>query len=98
MSRAVLRLPRVRFAVPGALVQLGGFYNLKSEAISFSGQVVTNVRVSQMTTGATSVLLKAVDPVFTRGGHGTIVPITIGGTRTAPSIHVDVRRLLRREP
>jgi hypothetical protein len=86
-----------RFAVPGALVQLRGTYGLKSEKIDFTGRVRTEARVSEMTTGFKSVLLKAIDPLFARDGAGAIFPISIGGTRDKPSMKVDVKKALLRK-
>jgi hypothetical protein len=97
LDDAVLRLSRFQFAVPGAVVQLQGDYGLKSERIDFAGRVRTEARVSQMTTGFKSLLLKAIDPLFARDGAGAIFPITIGGTRSKPSMKVDVAKALLRK-
>jgi hypothetical protein len=58
---------------------------------------MTDARVSDMTTGVKSVLLKVVDPLFARDGKGAVFPITIGGTRKKPSFSVDVKRALLRK-
>lgn len=98
LDESVLSLSRFAFTIPGATVQLQGRYGLTSERIDFTGRVLTQARVSQMTTGFKSVLLKAVDPLFRRDGAGASFPISIGGTRDKPQMKVDVRRaLLRRD-
>jgi hypothetical protein len=94
LKESVLRLSTFSFAVPGATVQLQGRYGLKSEQILFTGRVRTDARVSQMTTGFKSVLLKAVDPLFAKDGAGAVFPITISGTRDKPSMKVDVRKAI----
>jgi hypothetical protein len=91
-----LQLSRFSFAVPGAVVQLEGRYGLRSEEIDFRGRLRTEARVSQMTTGFKSALLKAVDPLFARDGAGAVIPITIGGTRKSPSMNVDIKKALFR--
>ena len=97
LKHGTLRLTRFSFAVPGAVVQLQGRYGLTSEQIDFRGRVRTDARVSQMTTGFKSVLLKAIDPLFARDGAGAVFPITITGTRDKPSMKVDVKRALLRK-
>ncbi len=49
--------------------------------------------VSHMVTGWKSVLLKPVDKFFQKDGAGTLVPITIKGTREAPDFGVDFGRI-----
>ena len=45
------------------------------------------------------MLLKPIDPLFTRDGAGTVIPVRIGGTRNAPAFKLDVKgTLLRRNP
>jgi hypothetical protein len=98
LDDSVLRLSDFSFAVPGAVVSLRGRYGLKSEEIDLQGRVRLEARVSEMTTGFKSVLLKVIDPLFARDGAGAVFPITVGGTRGEPSVKVDVKRaLLRRD-
>ncbi|MGD0360589.1 MAG: AsmA-like C-terminal region-containing protein [Bryobacteraceae bacterium] len=80
------------FRIPGATVRLDGTYGLKSEALDFRGSVATEVRLSQMTTGVKSVLLRAVDPLFSRNRKGAVIPIHIGGTRSNPSFGLRLGR------
>ncbi len=44
-----------------------------------------------MTTGVTSFLLKALDPIFSKKKKGAIIPIHIGGTRDKPSVGLDLK-------
>ncbi|MND06052.1 hypothetical protein D3C83_271980 [compost metagenome] len=57
----------------------------------------TDVKVSQMTTGFKSFLLKAVDPFFGREGGGAAIPIKVTGTRDAPSFGLDAGRMFSRD-
>jgi len=43
-----------------------------------------------MVTGAKSFFLKAIDPFFSKGGAGTVLPITITGTEENPVMGVTV--------
>jgi hypothetical protein len=92
-----LALPQLAFRVPGADVNLNGHYGLRSGELDFQGTAKLDAKISQMTTGVKSVLLKAVDPLFERDGAGAVLPITIGGTRGSPSFHLDIGRVLSRK-
>jgi hypothetical protein len=37
------------------------------------------------------VLLKAVDPLFSRKDAGTVLPIRVSGTRSQPRVGVDLK-------
>ncbi len=75
---------RLVFDVPGAEVRLSGNYGIHSEEMNFVGQARTEARLSQMTTGVKSKILKFVDPFFARDGAGAVIPIHISGTRSHP--------------
>jgi hypothetical protein len=81
--------------VPGASVQLHGHYGLISENLDFHGTLRLEAKLSQMTTGIKSLLLKAVDPLFTRKGAGTVLPIKITGTKDQPSFGLDLSKLIK---
>jgi hypothetical protein len=97
LEDGVMRLPSLRFAVPGAEVRLAGRYGLESESLAFQGTVRLDAKVSQTTTGVKSLLLKAVDPLFSRRDAGTVLPILVSGTRSAPKFGVDVKKALLRK-
>lgn len=79
-----LALPDLRFAVRGATVELAGSYGLRGEVLDFEGHLRLDARLSQTTTGFKSVLLKVIDPFFSKHGAGAVLPIRIGGTVTEP--------------
>jgi hypothetical protein len=92
-----LALPEVTFGVPGARVELAGAYSLKAETLDFKGQLLLDAKISQTVTGWKSVLLKIVDPLFKqKNGSGSMVPIKISGSRSAPDFGLDVRRVFKR--
>jgi len=78
----------LEFDVQGARVQLAGTYDMGSEALDFHGHLVMKAKLSQMTTGAKSFFLKAVDPFFSKHGQ-TDLPIQITGTRAHPEFGLD---------
>ncbi|MEO5895303.1 MAG: hypothetical protein ABIS06_06350 [Vicinamibacterales bacterium] len=95
MKKAVVTFPRLTFAVPGARLDLAGSYAIRSEALDFRGSVRMDAKLSQLTTGVKSVLLKAVDPLV-RSKNATVIPITVAGTAEKPKFGLDVKRALRR--
>lgn len=85
VAGGVIRFPELKFAVPGAQVELTGSYSFSSEAIDFHGTSRTDARLSQMMkTGWKRLALKPVDPFFAKQGSGTVFNIAITGTREAP--------------
>jgi uncharacterized protein involved in outer membrane biogenesis len=90
VDEGVITFMDLEFSVPGAAIDLTGNYNMRTEALDFSGHLNMKAKVSQMTTGAKSLFLKAVDPLFAKNGSGTVLPITISGTRQSPTIGVSV--------
>lgn len=72
----------LRYNVPGADIALNGVYSLDGNQINFHGTARLQAKVSQMVTGWKSLLLKPVDPFFSKDGAGTEVPVEITGTRS----------------
>jgi hypothetical protein len=97
LADAQLTIPAVAFDVPGAGVRLAGTYNLKREDMDFRGALLTDARVSQMTSGWKSWLLKIIDPLFGKNGGGSFIPIKVTGTRSAPSFGLDTQRVFSRD-
>jgi hypothetical protein len=95
LADGALTLPDLTFAVPGAQVQLAGQYALKPETIAFRGALLMDAKISETTTGFKSLLLKAIDPFFSKDGGGSKVPIKIEGTREAPKFGLDMGRVFK---
>jgi hypothetical protein len=87
----LLTLTGFSFHIPGATVRLDGTYGIQTEQLNFHGKVATEAKLSQMTTGVKSKLLKLVDPFFSRDKSGAVIPIHIGGTRSSPSFGLDFK-------
>ncbi len=92
----VIRFRPLTYEVPGAAVNLSGEYGLRSERLNFAGTLAMQATISEAvgTTGVKDLLLKAVDPIFKKPGHGAVVPIKIQGTREKPEFGVDVKKSL----
>lgn len=96
MKNGSIAFRSITFGVPGAQIALGGSYSLRHETLDFTGVARMDAKLSQMTKGWKSVVLKAVDPLFRRKGD-TVIPLTIGGTVDDPKFGLDVKRALTRK-
>jgi len=97
LRKGVARFSSLSFNVPGASVRLQGTFDLSSQALDFEGDLRLEAKVSQMTTGVKSILLKPVDPFFEGRGAGTVLPIKITGTKEQPSFQLEIGKVIRRE-
>jgi hypothetical protein len=92
LKNGVMEFSKLSFRVPGALIQLHGTYGLRTEAIDFHGTAQTDAKLSEMTTGFKSFLLRAVDPFFKKNKSGAVIPIKITGTRSQPAFGLELRK------
>lgn len=84
-----MNLQDIQFDVPGADIQLDGTYDLDSSGLDIHGKAKLEARLSQMTTGWKSMLLKPVNPFFAKDGAGTELPFKITGTRSDMKFGLD---------
>jgi len=89
LNDGLLLFSFLHFLVPGTHVDMTGTYGLDGQEFDFRGQARMDAKVSQMTTGWKSILLKPVDPFFSKDGAGTQVPIRITGTESEPHFGLD---------
>jgi hypothetical protein len=82
----------LHFQVPGTHADMRGQYSLDGNTFDFHGTLKLDAKISQMTTGWKSILLKPVDPFFHKHGAGTEIPFKIDGTRDAPHFGLDFHR------
>ena len=80
----------LHFAVPGTHADVAGQYSLNGDIFDFHGTVKIEAKLSQMMTGWKSVLLKPVDPFFSKHGAGTELPFKVTGTRSEPKFGLDL--------
>jgi hypothetical protein len=92
LENSSLRFSNLTFGVPGAIVQLAGTYNLRSEQMDFRGELLTEASLGEMTSGFKSILARIAQPFFKRRGGGSKFPIRISGPRSKPSFGLDVKR------
>jgi hypothetical protein len=90
LAKAVALFRKLSFSVPGAQLNLQGSYDIGESKLDFNGHLRLQAKLSQTVTGKKSFFLKAVDPFFNKEGAGTVLPITITGTRQAPVLGVSV--------
>src|SRR5262249_7786231 len=90
LDSGVITFSSLTFSVPGAAVLLHGAYNLRGETLDFNGELRMKAKLSQTVSGAKSFFLKAIDPFFAKKGAGAVIPISITGTRDAPTVAVKV--------
>jgi hypothetical protein len=96
LSNAALTFSELTFAVPGSTVQLHGSYDLTSQEMNFTGELLTDATLADMTSGFKSLLARMAQPFFRRKGGGTRLPIRISGPRAKPVFGLDFGRVLHR--
>lgn len=92
LENSSLRFSSLTFGVPGARVQLAGYYDLRSQQMDFNGELLTDASLADMTSGYKSVLARLAQPFFRREGGGSKFPIRIVGPRAKPSFGLNVKR------
>lgn len=96
LKNASLTFSELAFGVPGAKVELAGTYDLHGESMDFSGYLLTDASLADMTSGIKSVFARLAQPLFRRQGGGSKLPIRISGNRANPSFKLDIRRVFSR--
>jgi hypothetical protein len=97
LGDGTLMLKTLTFNTPGSSVQLAGTYGLQDELMNFKGQLLMDATISQTQTGWKRIVLKGIDPLFKKDGHGAVIPIIIQGTRSNPSFGLDKGRVFKRD-
>jgi len=92
LQGGILSFSQLNFHIPGTHADLTGKYSLDGATFDFHGLLKTDAKLSQMTTGWKSILLKAADPFFHKRGAGAEIPFKITGTRSEPHFGVDFGR------
>jgi hypothetical protein len=95
MKDGRIRLSDLTYAVPGAAVSMAGTYTLESGALDFAGVARLEASASDTQTGFKHFLLMPFNPLLRKGGAGTRVAITVGGTVDEPKFGVDFGRTLK---
>jgi len=90
LKDGLLSFSSLHFLIPGTHVDMTGDYTLDGQTFDFRGKARLDAKVSQMTTGWKSILLRPIDPYFNKNGAGTEVPIRITGTESEPRFGLDL--------
>lgn len=90
LNKAVARFSRLSFAVPGAVTQLHGTYNLINQRINLRGIAHIQAKISDATTGFKSVLLKVLHPFIKKDHPQAPLPVFITGTYEHPVYSVSL--------
>ncbi|MGA7754126.1 MAG: AsmA-like C-terminal region-containing protein [Candidatus Sulfotelmatobacter sp.] len=96
LNQGILAFSSLHFQIPGTHADLTGQYSLDGKTFDFHGMLKLTAKLSQMTTGWKSILLRPVDPFFQKDGAGTEVPFKIDGTRAAPHFGLDLHHKAER--
>jgi len=88
LADGLISFSQLQFQIPGTQVNLTGQYSLDGDRFDFHGKARLDAKLSQMVTGWKSILLKPVDPFFSKNGAGTEIPVTISGTKSEPHFGV----------
>jgi hypothetical protein len=85
----VLTFSKFHFSMPGTNIDMSGSYSLDGNEFDFHGKARLDAKVSQMVGGWKGILLKPVDPFFSKHGAGTEVPVKMTGTKSEPHFGLD---------
>jgi len=91
LRHGVLTFPLLHFQIPGTHANMTGQYSLDGNIFDFHGMLRLDAKLSQMTSGWKSILLKPVDPFFHKHGAGTEVPFKITGTHEEARFGLEFR-------
>jgi hypothetical protein len=89
LNDGLISFSKLEFRIPGTQVNLTGTYSLDGQQFDFHGKARMDAKLSQMVTGWKSILLKPVDPFFSKNGAGTEIPVKITGTESEPHFGAD---------
>ena len=92
MRDAAITFSNLAFSVPGARVELAGWYGLRSETMDFKGNLLLDASLAETTSGLKSLAARIVQPFFRRPGGGSKLPIKISGPRAKPSFGLDMKK------
>jgi len=92
LNNGILSFSSLQFQIPGTDADMSGQYSLDGKVFDFHGTLRMEAKLSQMTKGWKSILLKPVDPFFHKDGAGTEVPFKITGTRSELHFGLDFHR------
>ena len=90
LHEGIATFSTLSFGVPGASAEMHGTYNLLTKGIDLHGTLKLDSDLSKTVHGVRSLLLKVMDPFFTKKGGGSAVPFKITGTYKHPLFGLDL--------
>jgi len=90
LRQGIATFSNLSFGVPGAFAEMHGTYNLLTKGIDLHGILKMDSDLSKLAHGVKSLLLKVMDPFFTKKAGGSVVPFKITGTYKRPLFGLDV--------
>jgi len=82
MQQGELAFSRLDYTLPGGSVQLAGHYTMDGRQYEFKGKVRTKAELSEMVASKwKSILLKPIDPFFSKHHWGAEIPIKISSDK-----------------
>jgi AsmA-like protein len=93
LGNGLMHLSEIGFAVRGAVIKLQGTYALRHQTLDFAGTARMEAHASQMVTGWKRIPLKVLDPVLSKDGAGTLLPIRITGPVSKPEFKVEMGKI-----
>jgi hypothetical protein len=85
----IITFRKLTFAVPGAVVDLAGKYDLAQDTLDLHGHLKLTAKVSQTMSGWKRWLLKPVDSIMAKEGAGTYIAIKVQGSSKEPKFGRD---------
>ena len=92
LRRGIAHFSSLSFTVPGATADLHGTYDVISGKINLQGTVQTQAKLSHVTSGVKSLLLKAIATLMKKDHPEAPIPVSITGTYPNPHYGIDLTR------
>jgi hypothetical protein len=89
MEDQAISFDSLSFLVPGAAVMLAGNYDMDEDQLDFHGALRMDAKISQTMSGWKRIVLKPLDPFFSKDGSGTLLHIKIEGSSKAPKFGLE---------
>ena len=89
LADEALTFRTLAFAIPGAVINIGGTFDMAADKLDFHGALMLDARVSETQTGWKRWVLKPVDPFFSKRGAGTFLHIKVLGSAKHPQFGLD---------
>lgn len=94
LEDGVAQLSKLTFRTHGATLDVNGTYAVEQDRFDLQGTARLQEEISDMADGIKSLPLKLLDPLFRDEGAGAVIPIRITGSRRAPSVSIDKKKVL----